>query len=401
MSFARRLRSTIEPIRTALKEQREAFRAAFGHSPELVVGILKMGGHGDFLQQLVFAKAVRRRWGATRALLVLFSRALAPTMAEVAGQPLEDHVTQTLFENAAAAMRLGPIVNMPLAVPSWRAVVPVLRGLVDCLWDVQYVAASYWRDLTKHGREQLEFDARLKLYSRFYSGFPTLSNPELDGLWMSQWDLLRESTGLDVREDDLRLSPPDIGDIVDRAGDYATLHNGAGGHALLKRMPPAHMDAVAAALGRRGLKAVQLGKRDDAGEPPILGAQDLRGIPMRLTLGVVAGAKLHVDVEGGLVYVAKGLRTPRAVFIGPTSPHVFGFADSYNLVRTADEECSCFCGSPFVPPRCTPCWWHRPLWDRRCSRGLPYCANFPASPDQAASWIERVLDDLGIVTRDV
>jgi hypothetical protein len=400
VSFARRARSTIEQIKKALKGQREAFRDAFGHTPELVVGILKMGGHGDFLQQLVFAKAVRKRWGAKRALLVLFSRALSPTMAEVAGQPHEDHVAQALFENAAAAMRLGPIVNMPIAVPSWRAVVPALRGLVDCLWDVQYVAASYWRDLRRHAREQLEFDSRLKFYSRFYSGFPSLSNPELHGLGMSQWDLLRESTGLDVREDDLLLTPPDIEAVVERAGDYATIHNGAGGHAVLKRMPPAQMDAVAAALARRGLKVVQLGKKHDAKEPPVLGAQDLRGIPMRMSMGILAKARLHVDVEGGLVYVAKGLGVPRAVFIGPTSPHVFGFADSHNLFRTGEDACSCFCANPFAQPRCTPCWWRRPLWDLRCSKGLPYCGNFPASPEQAAGWIERVLDDMGIVTRD-
>jgi len=359
-------------IRKVVKEKVGAYRAEYGVRPGLVIGILKLGGHGDLLQQLVFAKAVRKRW--RRALIVVFSRALAPTRAVVGGEVFDDHVDATLFANAAEAMRLGPIVHVPLALAGWRAAVPLLRGLVDCLWDVQYVAASYWRDLKRHGREQLEFDSRLKYYSRFYSGFPCLSNPELHCLRMTQFELLAESTGLDVCEDDLRLAAPDADAALADAGDYATLHNGAGGGAVLKTLPLAHMEAVAAALARQGLAVVQIGKRDDAKEPPILGTRDLRGLPMMASMAVMARAKLHVGIEGGPIYVAKGLGVPRAVFIGPTSPHVFGFADSVNLVRCgADGE-----------PVCEPCWWSRSRWDRRCPKGLPYCANFPQSPEEAA-----------------
>ena len=381
-------------LRRALKNARKDYRAAFGHSPELLIGILKMGGHGDFMQQLVFAKAVRKRWGPRKALIVLFTRLLAPTLAFVGGRPFADHVSATLFESAAGAMGLGPVVHMPLPAHSWRGLVHDLAAMTDCLWDVQYVAASYWRDLGRHLEEQVEFDARLKFYSRFYSGFPHLSNPELHSLRMTQWELLADSTGLDVREDDLVLEAPSLGGALDELGDYATIHNGAGGGAVLKRMPPAHMDAVARAIARRGLKVVQLGKKDDAKEPPVVGALDMRGLPMKVSMGILARARLHVDVEGGLVYVAKGLGVPRAVFIGPTSPFVFGFSDSYNLYRTADGCCSILTPEPYPEPRCRPCWWSRPGWDKRCPKGLPFCGNFPPSPEEAAEWIGRVLDDL-------
>jgi len=381
-------------LRRALKKARKDYLAAFGHRPELVIGILKMGGHGDFLQQLVFAKAVRKRWGPRKALIVLFTRLLAPTLAFVGGRPYADHVSATLFESAAGAMRLGPIIHMPLASGGWRGLVSELAAATDCLWDVQYVAASYWRDLGRHLSEQVEFDARLKLYSRFYSGFPQLSNPELHTLRMTQWELLADSTGLAVSEDDLVLEAPSLGGALAELGDYATIHNGAGGNAILKRMPPAHMNAIARVIAERGLKVVQLGKKNNAKEAPVLGAVDMRGLPMRVSMGILARARLHVDVEGGLVYVAKGLGVPRAVFIGPTSPFVFGFADSYNLYRTASGGCSVLTPEPYPEPRCRPCWWGRPLWDRECPKGLPCCGNFPPTPEEAVRWIERVLDDL-------
>jgi hypothetical protein len=376
-------RHDVKLIRRELARHRQMFAEREGRPPELVIGILKLGGHGDFLQQLVFARAVRKRWGKRRALLVLFSRQLRPTRAMVNGVATDDDVDMTLLAAAMRPMRLDNLVHMPLTCRDWRRMVTQLARCVDVLWDVQYVAAAYWRDLDRHLREQVDCDRHLKHFSRFYSGFPRLGNPEIHWLRMTQWELLAESSGLDVREDDLELAPPGTCDLADRLGPYVTIHNGAGGTAFMKRMPPPLMDAVAAAVRRQGLEVVQLGKKDDRLEPPICGARDLRGLPMALSMSVVQKARLHVDVEGGLVYVARGVRTPSCVFFGPTSPHVFRFESNYNTYR-------CDARLP-AEPVCEPCWWSCRTWAHRCPKGHPWCRNMPQTGAEAAEAVTQAL----------
>ena len=190
------VRQDLKLIRRELARHRRMFAEREGRPPELVIGILKLGGHGDFLQQLVFARAVRKRWGKRRALLVLFSRQLRPTQAVVNGVTTDDDVDTTLLAAAMRPMHLDNLVHMPLTGLAWRRMVPQLARCVDVLWDVQYVAAAYWRDLDRHLREQVACDRHLKHFSRFYSGFPRLGNPEIHWLRMTQWELLAESSGL-------------------------------------------------------------------------------------------------------------------------------------------------------------------------------------------------------------
>lgn len=381
--------SEIGLIKQQIKEAKQTFKEKEGRPPELTIGILKMGGHGDFLQQLVFARAVRRKWGARRALLVLFSRALSPTMAEVQGQKYADHVNIALLDAAIGPMQLDNVLHMPLTVSNWRRLVHSLCNSVDCLWDVQYVAKAYWRDLDKHAREQLESDKYLALYSRYYSGFPLLSNPELHWLRMTQWELLADSTGLDVREDDLRLEAPDLGDDMSDLKPYVTLHNGAGGKAMLKCLPPACMDSISVWLKGQGITPVQLGIKDDSREPPITGATDYRGVPVAISLALLKNASLHVDIEGGLVYMAKGVGCPRCVFFGPTSPHVFKFHDNVTDAYRCRKD-------SLGEPACQPCWWWKDTWDRRCPKGLPWCHNLPHK-EEAVESVKKALEHMGVL----
>ena len=386
-------RSEVKMIRDQIKKAQATFKEKEHRAPELTIGILKMGGHGDFLQQLVFARAVRKRWGARRALIVLFSRALSPTMANVQGEKYVDHVNLALLDAAIGPMKLDNVLHMPMTMSNWRRMVPSLAPLVDCLWDVQYVAKAYWRDLEKHSKEQMESDQRMSLYTRYYSGFPLLGNQEIHWLRMTQWELLKDSSGLDVQEQDLLLDAPDLADDMADIRPFVTLHNGAGGNAKLKTMPHSHMEALSLWLIQHGITPVHLGIKDDNREPPIAGAKDFRGVPVSISLAILKKAALHVDIEGGLVYMAKGVGCPRAVFFGPTSPHVFGFHDNTVNAYMCREK-------NLGEPVCNPCWWHKEGWDEKCPKGLPFCRNFPKTAGEVIGIIEGALDTLGVKGRD-
>ena len=104
-------------------------------------------------------------------------------------------------------------------------------------------------------------------------------------------------------------------------------------------------------------------------------AEDLR--PIRATAAVIAGAQLHVDIEGGLVYVARAGGTRSVVFFGPTPVATFGFPDNVNVCME----------------RCRPCWWSREGWGAECPKGHAHCRNMP-DPAQAAEVVTRALEEM-------
>jgi hypothetical protein len=87
-------------------------------------------------------------------------------------------------------------------------------------------------------------------------------------------------------------------------------------------------------------------------------------------------AALHIDSEGGLVHLAAAVGGRSAVFFGPTPADYFGYPDNLN----------------FEPRKCGGCWWIKPDWMERCSRGfeVPICLeSIPA--DEAAQQIADVI----------
>jgi hypothetical protein len=297
----------------------------------------------------------------------------------------------------------------------WRVAVQELAPAFDVFYDVQYVAATYYRS-RRFAAEQAEANARLARYAYYYSRFPW-SSTDLAETGQSQWEMLARSSGLDVSEDDLFIRPeagedgyrcsafgfrvqestatgepgsagalpsprkpitdnrkpvPDGG--PPREG-YVTLHNAAGGAALLKCLPPATFDAIARSLHKLGIVPVQVGLPS---ETAIADSIDLRGLTMNQTAAVLAGARLHVDIEGGLVYVARAVGTRSVVFFGPTPVVTFGFRSNLNVSLG----------------RCRPCWWARERWERACPKGHPHCRNLPDEPEAVAA-VEKGLSVVG------
>ena len=338
----------------AIKDEIRRHRRRFGR--KLHVGCFKLGGHGDFMQLVAFARAARRRWPKPQATLTLVSK-LAPNA-------VSDELLRGC-DFADSCIQVPPM--------DWRMLVQELAPAFDVFYDVQYVAGSYFRKLGRFAADQLAATARLARYAYYYSRFPW-SNAELAETRQSQWDMLARSSGLDVGPDDLFIQPeaPPSG-----AGPpeepYVTLHNAAGGLARLKCAPMGVFGAVAVRLRRMGIVPVQLGL---GREPRIDGAMDRRGLSANATASLIAGARLHVGVEGFLVYVARAVGTRSVVFFGPTPAVTFGFGGNVNVSLG----------------RCRPCWWSSAGWERRCRKGHPFCRNLPEAAG-AAQIVERALGE--------
>jgi len=105
-------------------------------------------------------------------------------------------------------------------------------------------------------------------------------------------------------------------------------------------------------------KIVQLGSPKTGSD--IAGVDlNLRGkISLREALAILKYAALHVDTEGGLVHMARGMHTRSLVLFGPTNEKFFGYRRNKNLV-----------------PPCNNCWWLTNDWMSDCLRGLavPEC----------------------------
>lgn len=75
--------------------------------------------------------------------------------------------------------------------------------------------------------------------------------------------------------------------------------------------------------------------------------------------GIIAGAALHIDNEGGLVHLARCYGVCSCVVFGPTPSNYFGYGGNINVDPT-------FCGG---------CWWINQTWMDYCPRGFsrPRC----------------------------
>ncbi len=259
--------------------------------------------------------------------------------------------------------------------------------------------------------EQLAADERLSDFRDLYDHTMESNNLLGKRYQISQWDLMSATAGFRIGPEDLavptecakldgfaesplldcglRIADCGLGaeirnhqsEIRNFAG-CVTIHNSEGGAGRTKCLPPDVPAAIVAALLARGERVVQVGARDPEREPPIQGAVDLRGLRMPETARVIRAARLHVDVEGGLVYVAKAVGTPAVVFFGPTPPVVFGFPGNLNTTRA-------ICPPPYGPH----CWWAKPDWFYRCPHGCPSCLNLP-QPETAAALVLKALGAL-------
>jgi ADP-heptose:LPS heptosyltransferase len=165
---------------------------------------------------------------------------------------------------------------------------------------------------------------------------------------------------------------PDCADFELPAALYAVLHVGAG--SPLRLWPPERWRALAATLDRRGVTPVWSA---GPGEEPLVAAVDpagrFRSYAGRLDLAqlwrLLAGARLAVVLDTGVLHLAKLTATPTVALFGPGSHVLFGPG-----VFWRDNPFRAVTIDPF------PCRDQRTLfkreieWVRRCQRSSAQCA---------------------------
>jgi ADP-heptose:LPS heptosyltransferase len=303
------------------------------------IGIYADGGIGDTMRIIAFAQAVRRRWPESRIHLV--ARDLGP---DADGVPLIVNLMrgQNYIDGATFIPKLR-----------WGLMVRTLYRQFDCFFEAGYCIRTYdWVD----PEHQHQADLCLRPFERFAARFPA-SSEGIESLGMTQWEIQAATSGLNVSEDDLNIQAVPLTDreLPDR---FVALHNMAGGMALAKCAPLSTMAEIAALLDVAGFTPVQLGAADD---PAIRNCVDFRGLTINQSAWVIGRAKLLIDIEGGLGYIARAVGTRRACFFGPTPHAVFRFEGDL----------------PLCTGQCAPCWHHAPRWAVNCHKQFPTCLNIP------------------------
>ena len=140
---------------------------------------------------------------------------------------------------------------------------------------------------------------------------------------------------------------------------YVTVHNGYDpnmvvSHARATKCYPHFGKAIESLRRIRGdIAFVQLGTHTS--EPIPQADLNLIGrTSLAEAAGLIRGALLHLDNEGGLVHLAGCVGTRSCVVFGPTSSRYFGYAQNINIDPA-------FCGG---------CWWINETWMNHCLRGF-------------------------------
>jgi len=229
----------------------------------------------------------------------------------------------------------------------------------------------------------LAFEARIR---DFVAVHPARDN-ELArfalGLKLNRMSLAYEMLGLPRGPDRLGLAVDEDapGKFGLRAGGYITVHNGFDenmvvlGRRSTKIYP--RFDEVVAGLKRDfpDLRVVQLGvpatSRVMAGVD--VGLIGQTSLPEAAAL--IKHAAWHIDVESGLVHLARCFGTRCTVIFGPTSVAYFGYPENENI----------------APAACGDCWWQTETWMAKCPKGhaAPVCTG--QEPERIARTVRETL----------
>ena len=154
--------------------------------------------------------------------------------------------------------------------------------------------------------------------------------------------------------------------------NYLTFHDGALGEKEMptRMWPTACWQELLGRLKQQfpNLKIVQLGavqspKYQEA-DVCLVGKTELTDLP-----DLLAGSRLHIDSESGLVHLAALTQTPSVVLFGPSDVSFFGYERNMNLSAG----------------NCGGCMWAKPNWMKQCPLG------HTQAPCMQAISVEQVL----------
>jgi len=321
---------------------------------KIKIALFRLGGMGDAFLLGCHAKAIRRKY--PNSYITLYIRDKFEPLNEM------EAVDRVVIAGNA----------------NWDNLLHELKqkGYYDIIFDNKYITKVIYADEKKFSKQKWESDKLLGHFKHIYDGW-IRSCHKLDKMKISTFDLFYKSTGLEGGEEDivfpLKKEHFKFSQLL--AGTkYVTVHNGADISRQTKCWPTSHWSKLVAMLKKRGYKVIQVGK---SLEEEIEGVQNLCGMTSIFeTAGLIAQAEFHIDTEGGLVHIAKGVGTRCIVLFGPTPIDCFGYKDNINIVSSIS---------------CRGCWWSTDFWWRDCPQGyeLPKCMK-EITPDMVYDKVEVI-----------
>ncbi len=130
---------------------------------------------------------------------------------------------------------------------------------------------------------------------------------------------------------------------------------------------------------RPNIQIVQLGGKTGA-EIPGVDVNLKDKLSFLESVSVLAGSRLHLDTESGLVHVSASLGVRSVVMFGPTNVEWFSYPQNINI----------------SPKQCGNCWWSTDSWMDVCVAGhdVPVCtSNSSIPPMDVAMRVIAALDD--------
>jgi hypothetical protein len=235
-----------------------------------------------------------------------------------------------------------------------------------------YFEHARWRRLAEHPNlvqaidSMVRFRPKLEIFIERHPWFDNFLAKTAVFANFTRRNFLHTIAGLQYGGDTLAV-PRDDG-VLSRLGlrsrQYVTIHNGfdtgfvISGRRATKCYP--HFGSVVTHLRRQfpDLRFVQVGAATseavDECDLILLNKTTLDEVA-----GLLGGAVMHIDNEGGLVHLAACLGTRSTVVFGPTPSDYFGYPSNVNV----------------DPPVCGNCWWMTRTWMDWCVKGYetPRC----------------------------
>ena len=335
----------------------------------LRICVLGGTGHGDKARQLAFCVGVRAKYPDAHIFF------LAMPFAE--GSAMVD------YDMACCAAESGTVDGYYFMAGVDRE--PLVQDLLphfDVLFDaIPYAVKAYWSNAV-YANEQYDADQLLAPYRWLYDAHPE-DDHRLRHRAFNIWDVMSRSSGIEAMPFDLALVAPldcapwpslaelttpltSTGEVDPEAtlayikehvgssdeknltlgyvGDYVIVHNSAGRGGRSKVAAPTVFKAIISFLVTEGVRAVQIGRHDDAKLADSV--IDRRGLRLPLSnrllaapecLGLIGIDSLPMYMAAGVGMVKQHSKAAMILF-GSTDPRHFGLPGNMNCVHVRQAD---------------------------------------------------------------
>lgn len=298
---------------------------------KLKIGVLLRAGLGDTVQLSMYVRGIKKRWPNSE--IYLFCR------------------YEEVFRNNPDIAGFGDIKR-----DNWFEILQHNKNKYDIFYDLRYGGNAYYnnkstQELINAAKLQSEtFDRYRWLYDNFL-----VANSRLATLNEPIWKVVSDSINVECSPDDMFVEVSKTeSDYVDefckerKIEEYVTVHDWAMFGKQTKCWVSEKWNKVVKFLIANNMKVIQLGTAE---EEPFTGAVNLLGrTSLHQTAAFLKKSKLHIDIEGGLVHVARAVGTKSIVLFGPTPESVFAYEGNISIRSRT----------------CSPCFWKRTNWHVKC-----------------------------------